>query len=79
MSRSFKHVPGFVDHPKSGSKKDKRFANKKIRNTEDIPNGGSFKKIYESWNINDWKFLYFSMDEILEFSNINTAYKTWMK
>ncbi len=31
----------------------KRTANKKVRKTEDIPDGNSYKKLFCSWNIND--------------------------
>ena len=34
----------------------KRVANKKIRNSNDVPNGKSYRKFYCSWNINDYYF-----------------------
>jgi len=34
----------------------KHVANKLIRNREDIPNGSSYKRLYDSWNITDYRF-----------------------
>ncbi len=45
MSRSYKHF-GFCKG-KESSKWGKRQANKKVRRTEDIPNGKAYKKIVE--------------------------------
>ena len=66
MSRSRKKVWGWTDHRAQSSKIDKRFANKKVRKIYNIQNGGSFKKVYCSYNICDYKFLYFSKREALE-------------
>jgi len=33
-------------------------ANKRVRMTKDVANGKSYKKIFESWDISDYKFLY---------------------
>lgn len=53
MSRSFKHTPIFADG--SSSKKQKRFANKRVRKFKnDISNGKFYKKIYESYDIYDY-------------------------
>jgi hypothetical protein len=57
MSRSFKKVPGFIDEP---SRKDKRFANKKVRKNWNISDGCNYKKLYESYNIRDWKSVFFT-------------------
>lgn len=54
MSRSFKKTPISKDGGRS-SKWGKNQANRKIRNYNDeIPKGGSYKKLYEQWNINDY-------------------------
>ena len=54
MSRSFKKTPISKDGGRS-SKWGKNQANKKIRNYNDeIPKGGSYKKLYEQWDINDF-------------------------
>jgi len=53
MSRSIKRNPVI----KSSNKKGfwKRQANKKVRR-EDIDSGGQYKKVYNSYDINDYKF-----------------------
>ena len=47
MSRSYKK------HPYSGSNTSgtKRFANQKVRNTDNIPNGKAYRKLSLSWDI----------------------------
>ena len=53
MSRSRKHTPIF----KLKNDKDfKRWSNKMIRH-KDIPSGGAFKKVMNSWDICDYKDL----------------------
>jgi hypothetical protein len=64
MSRSYKKTAGWTDHKSPWSKIAKRFANKNVRNAIEIPNGGAYKKFYCSWNICDYKFLYFSKKEV---------------
>jgi hypothetical protein len=60
MSRSFKHVPGWTDR----SPWAKKMANKRVRKMNEVPNGKSYKKAYESWDIHDYKTLLFTkMDE----------------
>jgi len=59
MSRSFKKVAGWTAGYKGDRKTEKRFATKKIRNSNDIYNGGLYKKLYESYDICDFKFLEF--------------------
>ena len=82
MCRSFKKVAGWTDHKSPYSKIEKRFANKKVRKSKNIPNGRSYKKVYESWNICDFKFLYFSKNEVLRCikkNGINKFFKYYMK
>jgi len=57
MSRSYKHNPYCTDGHPGTTKESKRFANKKVRNTdlEELPpKGKSYKKISESYDIHDW-------------------------
>lgn len=51
MSRSYKKSSVCKQ---SADQTSKRKANKRIRRTKDIPNGSSYKKCYESWDISDW-------------------------
>lgn len=65
MSRSFKHYPFCKD--RESCKWGKRYANKKVRRTKEIPNGKSYKKL-----VNSWDFIY-------DYSNSETweEYKAW--
>lgn len=55
MSRSYKKFPWVKD--RDSSKWGKRYCNKVIRKTKDIPNGGAFKKVSERWDyIYDYGF-----------------------
>ena len=58
MSRSFKKHPWVTDGDTPGTKYSKKFANKKVRHAKNIPNGGSYKQLYESWNIRDYKYFW---------------------
>ena len=66
MSRSRKKTWGWTDHQTPNSKQQKRFTNKTVRRSWDIPNGCAYKKLYCSYDICDYKFLYFSMIEVRE-------------
>jgi hypothetical protein len=52
MSRSFKKEKIVKDHNKGM----KQFANKKVRCSDDIPSGNSYKKVFNSWDISDYSF-----------------------
>jgi hypothetical protein len=54
MSRSYKKHVWFKDHNKGA----KREANQKVRRTPEIANGKAYRKVYDPWNICDWKWLY---------------------
>ena len=58
MSRSRKHTPIF----KLKNDKDfKRWSNKMIRH-KDIPSGGAFRKVMNSWDICDYKEVLYSIN-----------------
>lgn len=62
MSRSYKKYPS--GKCERSCKWGQRQANKKIRQTlQTISNGGSYKKLYNSWNICDYKFVSFIPSE----------------
>lgn len=66
MSRSYKKTAGWKDHNKSS----KKFASRKARRRiNDLQDGSMYKKIYNQYNICDYKWLYFSKKAI-EISNI---------
>ncbi len=58
MSRSYKKHPVCTDgHPHS-TQESKKFANKKVRNTDfaELPlKGKGYRKVFESYDIHDWK------------------------
>ena len=60
MSRSYKKWPSYSDYSRgpNGTKLNKRLASKKVRNAKDVPNYSGYKKVYESWDICDWKMDY---------------------
>lgn len=45
MSRSYKKNPYYTDGKAGTTKDSKRYANKRARNTEEIPNYGGYKKV----------------------------------
>lgn len=56
MARS-RRAPIFTDGYGSVWKRlEKRFASKTIRHCVDVPNGGAYRKVYNPWNICDFKF-----------------------
>ena len=70
MSRSYKKHPFCKDKNKKGAK---RTANKKVRRTKDIPNGKAYKKVFESWNISDYKWIWTREDAIKNYKQAVAA------
>ena len=55
MSRSFKKHPYQADTEGSTWRKfSKKRANRRVRKSEDLPDGKSYKKVFESWDIVDY-------------------------
>lgn len=65
MSRSFKKNPGYKDKDKFCQK----YANRKVRRTEDLCDGMFYKRVYNQYNITDYKYP--------EFTRENLVYKLW--
>lgn len=74
MSRSRKKTWGVCDRCPYA----KRQANKKVRRTPGISSGGSYKKVYDPWNICDFKFLYFNKNNVSEYHK-NEMWKVYAK
>jgi hypothetical protein len=56
MSRSTKK-PYYTDQQRSKiSKELKRKANKRVRKEDNVPNVSGYKRLSESWDINDYSF-----------------------
>ena len=60
MSRSFKKVLGWCDRSPSSKKE----ANGRVRRTDELPNGNAYKKVFESWDIHDFKCLLWTSEDI---------------
>ena len=54
MSRSYKKSLWIKDR----SPFHKKQANRKVRRSEDVPNGKAYRKFYESYDISDYAFQY---------------------
>ena len=74
MTRSRKKVPGWSQ---GGSRHrfSKRLANKQVRKVLDIPNGGAFRKVFETWNICDYRELHFERQ--LRFDEYLQEWASW--
>lgn len=59
MSRSYKKFPGYTD---SGNHKRfyKKYSNKRTRKNWELDSGGAYKKNHLSYDICDWKNIYFN-------------------
>lgn len=62
MSRSYKY-PVFKDH---SNREDKRQANKVVRRSLVVVNGKFFRKLFDPWNICDWRWYPKDVDKIME-------------
>lgn len=58
MSKSYKKNPVGNDHSAKVTHNKKKQASKKIRNTKDIGKGNRYKKLYDSYAICDFSFMY---------------------
>ena len=65
MSRSYKKFPGFSDGD-SCKKFPKRWAARKVRHSKNIPNGGAYRRLYNSWDICDYNCRYYSIADGLK-------------
>lgn len=80
MSRSFKKNWCSKDN----DSKMKKFANRKVRNYDDeIQNGKSYRKIFCSYNISDYKSTcygkYLEIDKFVSWCEPNEVYKYYRK
>lgn len=89
MSRSYRKYPCRTEQSSCRYiKKKKRWASRKVRHAKDVPNFGGYKKIYESWDINDFSLVEFLHTILLDwndqqwwmledYSSWEEAYKDW--
>lgn len=52
MSRSYKKAW----HKDSANRWVKRYASRKVRHSLEVSDGGSFKKMFEQWDLSDFKW-----------------------
>lgn len=73
MSRSFKKVPSICDRNPYA----KNQANRKVRRIRKdlLANGSMYKKFYCSYNIHDFKFLYFNRSDLIKLWWCNKPWK----
>ena len=93
MSRSYKKNPIITDGRTPTVKRMKRIANKKVRHTKNLPNGKSYKKVFETYDIHDYisrwtweeaKLAYFHFDPNginwqKDYPTLKDFYKYWRK
>lgn len=73
MSRSYRKIPIWKSH--DGGKEMKRIASKVVRRHWDIPlKGGNYKKLFESWNLNDY-ILYWPIEDAILTYQDNRYYR----
>lgn len=74
MSRSYKKFPAIKErNPRTpGRKSGKQMANKTVRRTKDIANGGGFKKAFCSYIISDYRFVKFENELRREWNDGNS-------
>ena len=66
MSRSRKKISCYSDYSRGpgGTKADKRNAAKSVGNHKgEISDGKEYRKLYCSWNIHDYKFITWDVDD----------------
>lgn len=79
MSRSYKKTPIVKDN-KGGRKAAKKEANRKVRQSKDVPNGKQYRKFYNPWDIYDYVMYCDSYKEMSSYrKDEEKAKKLWYK
>jgi len=58
MSRSYKKPWRTQGYGSASRRWSKRYANRTVRRSADVPDGKAYRKYYDPWMICDWKWLY---------------------
>ena len=74
VSRSYKKTPIVKDNV-GGRKYAKLQANKRVRRKKYVSNGKQYRKVYNTWDINDY-VSYCTLKEFLDFAHLWKFYKT---
>ena len=64
MIRSRKKIAHLNTEGRHWVKWAKRDANKRVRRTKNIPNGNQYRKVYEPWDIRDYKFALYTEAQV---------------
>ena len=79
MSRSYKKAPVCTDYSRKTTKYWKRQANHKVRRHQDVMNGKSYRKVYESWKIHDYAYYESKIDAITWYEKHENDIPRWFK
>lgn len=74
MSRSYKKTPIVKDNC-GGRKFAKRQANKKVRNSMNVPDGKQYRKFYNTWNLYDY-VSYCTLEDFMKIKHLRRFYKS---
>lgn len=67
MSKTYHKFLSFKDNQRGFAKFDKRNANKQVRKFKKyLPNGNKYKHLFQTYDIHDFIFTFYSKREILE-------------
>ena len=66
MSKTYRKVVAFTDYSRSYTHWSKRQASKAVRRTPDLDDGKAYRKVYNPWQIHDYKFCYYTADDVRE-------------
>ena len=64
MSKSYRKVVAFKDYSRTYTRWSKRQASKAVRRAKGVGNGKHYRMFYNPYDINDYKFCYYTADEI---------------
>ncbi len=67
MSKTYRVVCFNEKNRSKQAKQSKNFANRKVRNSNlRFEKGSTHKKLYDSWDIQDYKFVCYTKEQVLE-------------
>ena len=84
MSRSYKKYPWVTDHKAGTTKNTKKLANKTVRHRKNLPSGKAYRKVFESWDICDYKYMWTWEEEDnlylkRRYPTLKSYYRYWLK
>ena len=72
MSRSYRKPVATDGYGSKFKKKSKQLANRAVRIADDVADGANYRRLFNSWNICDYKFNY-------RFNNLKYRDEHWYK